>query len=224
MESTLTPKPDEQLWFNQFRLGVWPNFFKGVQFSQDKEALNQYFRQMTPNTGSFDVNVISDALSAVVDKSGPAILFTHSQGGGPGWYTAMKNSKVKAIVAFEPGSGFVFPENELPPAMPSAFDTLKGEPVALDKFMALTKIPILIFYGDNIPDKPSAMPAQDNWRVRLAMARQWRDVVNKHGGDVQVIHLPEIGVKGNTHFPFSDLNNVQIADQVSQFLQQKHLQ
>ncbi len=196
VESTLTPKPDEQLWFNQFRLGVWPTFFKGVQFSQDKEALNQYFRQMTPNTGPFDVNVISDALSAVVDKSGPAILFTHSQGGGPGWYTAMKNSKVKAIVAFEPGSGFVFPENELPPAMPSAFDTLKGEPVALDKFMALTKIPILIFYGDNIPDKPSAMPAQDSWRVRLAMARQWRDVVNKHGGDVQVIHQPYGDVHG----------------------------
>jgi hypothetical protein len=56
------------------------------------------------------------------------------------------------------------------------------------------------------------------------MARQWRDVVNKHGGDVTVIHLPEIGIKGNTHFPFSDLNNVQIADQVSQFLQTKNLQ
>lgn len=224
VESTVTPTPDEQLWFNQFRLGVWPTFFKGVQFTESKEALNQYFRQMTPNTGPFDVNVISDALSAVIDRSGPAILFTHSQGGGPGWYTAMKNSKVKAIVAFEPGSGFVFPESELPPPMPSAFDTLKGEPVALDKFMALTKIPILIFYGDNIPDKPSAMPAQDSWRVRLAMARQWRDVVNKHGGDVKVIHLPEIGIKGNTHFAFSDLNNVQIADQVSQFLKQKQLQ
>ncbi|WP_238541560.1 alpha/beta fold hydrolase [Pantoea sp. GM01] len=222
--TTVTPKPDEQLSFNQFRLGVWPTFFKGVQFSQDKEALNQYFRQMTPNTGPFDVNVISDAMSAVIDKSGPAILFTHSQGGGPGWYTAMKNNKVKAIVAFEPGSGFVFPENELPAPMPSAFDTLKGEPVALDKFMALTKIPILIFYGDNIPDKASSMPAQDSWRVRLAMARQWRVVVNKHGGDVQVIHLPEIGIKGNTHFPFSDLNNVQIADQVSAFFQQKNLQ
>ncbi len=201
-----------------------PHFFKGVQFSQDKEALNQYFRQMTPNTGPFDVNVISDAMSAVIDKSGPAILFTHSQGGGPGWYTAIKNSKVKAIVAFEPGSGFVFPENELPAPMPSAFDTLKGESIALDKFMALTRMPILIIYGDNIPDKPSAMPAQDSWRVRLAMARQWRDVVNKHGGDVKVIHLPEIGITGNTHFPFSDLNNVQIADLVSQFLKEKNLQ
>ncbi|TKU63824.1 MULTISPECIES: alpha/beta hydrolase [Citrobacter] len=224
VEGTVTPKPDEQMWFNQFRVGVWPEYFKGVQFSHDKEALNQYFRQMTPNTGPFDINVISDAMSAVVDKSGPAILFTHSQGGGPGWYTAMKNDKVKAIVAFEPGSSFVFPEKELPAPMPSAFDTLKGEPVPMEQFMALTKIPILIIYGDNIPDKPVAMPAQDSWRVRLAMAREWRDVVNKHGGDVTVTHLPEEGIKGNTHFPFSDLNNVQIADMVSQFLEEKDLQ
>jgi len=224
VEGTVTPRPDEQLWFNQFRVGVWPEYFKGVQFSNDKETLNQYFRQMTPNTGPFDINVISDAMSAVVDKSGPAILFTHSQGGGPGWYTAMKNDKVKAIVAFEPGSGFVFPEKELPAPMPSTFDTLKGEPVPMEQFMALTKIPILIIYGDNIPDKPVAMPAQDSWRVRLAMAREWRDVVNKHGGNVTVTHLPEVGIKGNTHFPFSDLNNVQIADLVSQFLKEKDLQ
>ncbi|MBQ0369669.1 alpha/beta fold hydrolase [Providencia rettgeri] len=224
IEGTVTPQPDEQLWFNQFRVGIWPEYFKDVQFSHDKEALNQYFRQMTPNTGLFDTNVISDALSAVVDKSGPAILFTHSQGGGPGWYTAIKNNKVKAIVAFEPGSGFVFPENELPAPMPSAFDTLKGEPVPIDDFIALTKIPIIIFYGDNIPDKPVTMPAQDSWRVRLAMAREWRDVVNQHGGDVTVIHLPEMGIKGNTHFPFSDLNNTQIADLVSQFIEQKNLQ
>lgn len=190
VEGTVTPKPDEQMWFNQFRVGVWPDYFKGVQFSHDKEALNQYFRQMTPNTGPFDVNVISDAMSAVVDKSGPAILFTHSQGGGPGWYTAMKNNKVKAIVAFEPGSGFVFPEKELPAPMPSAFDTLKGEPVPMEQFMALTKIPILIIYGDNIPDKPVAMPAQDSWRVRLAMARKWRDVVN----NVRIALMTTIGV------------------------------
>jgi hypothetical protein len=54
------------------------------------------------------------------------------------------------------------------------------------------------------------------------MAREWRDVVNKHGGDVTVTHLPEPRVKGNTHFPFSDLNNVQIADFVSQFLKEKN--
>ncbi|EFA50181.1 conserved hypothetical protein [Yersinia pestis KIM D27] len=224
VEGTVKPLADEQLWFNQFRLGIWPDFFDGVQFSHDKETLNQYYRQMTPNTGPFDIDVISDAMSAVVDKSGPAILFTHSQGGGPGWFTAMKNANVKGIVAFEPGSSFVFPEGDVPPPTKNAFDTVKGESVPLEKFMALTKIPVLIIYGDNIPDKPTALPAQDSWRARLAVARQWRDVVNKHGGDVTVIHLPEIGIKGNTHFPFSDLNNVEIADQVSKFLKDKNLQ
>jgi hypothetical protein len=55
------------------------------------------------------------------------------------------------------------------------------------------------------------------------MARKWRDTVNRHGGDVTVVHLPELGIKGNTHFPFSDLNNVQIADQVATFLAGKSL-
>jgi hypothetical protein len=37
------------------------------------------------------------------------------------------------------------------------------------------------------------------------------------------VHLPAIGIRGNTHFAFSDLNNVQIADLVSEFLRQKGL-
>jgi pimeloyl-ACP methyl ester carboxylesterase len=223
IETTIKPTPDEQLWFNQFRLGIWPNYFEGIQFSHDQEALNQYFRAMTPNTGPFDMNVVSDAVSALFDKIGPAILFTHSQGGGPGWLTAIKNLNVKAVVAFEPGSNFIFPEGEVPPPIPSTFDTLQGVPVRMSEFLKMTKLPIIIFYGDNIPDQPTKMPAQDSWRVRLAMARLWRDAVNRHGGDVTVVHLPAIGIRGNTHFPFSDRNNLQIADQVSNFLAEKGL-
>jgi len=222
-QTTVKPTPDEQLWFNQFRVGIWPNYFDGVQFSRDPEALNQYFRAMTPNTGPFDMDVASNAVAKLFEKIGPGILFTHSQGGGPGWLTAIKNDRVKAIVAFEPGSSFVFPAGEVPAAMPSAFDTLKGVPVPMDDFLKLTKIPIVIYYGDNIPDQPTTMPAQDSWRVRLAMARLWRDTVNRHGGDVTVVHLPEIGIRGNTHFAFSDLNNVEIADLVSTFLREKKL-
>ena len=86
--------------------------------------------------------------------------------------------------------------------------------VRISEFMALTKIPIIIFYGDNIPAQPTANPGQDGWCVRLAMARLGRDAVNRHGGDVTVVHLPEIGIRGNTHFPMSDLNNAQIADEL----------
>ncbi len=219
----LTPAPDEQFWFNQFRLGVWPEFFPGVQFAREPAALDQYFRQMTPNTGAFDVEVIAAATAALFDKIGPAILVTHSQGGGPGWVTAMKTPKVRAVVSYEPGSGFVFPQGEVPAPLASSGGPFEAVGVPLAEFMKLTRIPIIIYYGDNIPEKPVANPGQDSWRVRLEMARLWRDTVNRRGGDVTVVHLPQLGIRGNTHFAFSDLNNRQIADLLSAYLSSKHL-
>ena len=216
--ATIEPSPLDQLFFDQFRLGKWPNYFDNVQFDRKPQTLEQFFRSVTPNTGPFDAGVISDALAALFEKTGPGILFSHSQAGGPGWLTAIKSRNVKGIVAFEPGSGFIFPAGELPQAMPSAAGTLSPEAVPLADFEKLTRIPIVIYYGDNFPTEATSERGQDNWRVRLAMARLWVDAVNKHGGDAQLVHLPEIGVRGNTHFLMSDLNNVQIADLVSKFL------
>lgn len=55
------------------------------------------------------------------------------------------------------------------------------------------------------------------------MAKLWAKAVNDHGGDASVVCLPEIGIHGNTHFPFSDLNNIEIADEMSRFLTAKGL-
>ena len=140
-----------------------------------------------------------------------------------GWRTAIKNQHVKAIVSYEPGSGFVFPEGEVPAPMSSSGGTLEAAGVPMAEFQQLTKIPIIIYYGDFIPKEPNANPGQDGWRVRLEMAKLWRDCVNKHGGDVTVVHLPELGIKGNTHFPFADLNNIEIADLMSEWLKEKGL-
>ncbi len=221
--TTIEPTPYDQLFFDQFRLGKWPNYFDNAQFDRKPETLDQFFRSVTPNIGPYDARVISDAMSALFAKIGPAILFTHSQGGGPGWLTAIKTPNVKAIVAFEPGSGFLFPEGELPPAMPSAAGTLAPEAVPLADFEKLTRVPIIVYYGDNFPVEPTTERGQDNWRVRFAMARLWVDAINTHGGDARLVRLPEIGIRGNTHFLMSDLNNVQIADQVSRFLTEKRL-
>ncbi|WP_320188812.1 alpha/beta hydrolase [Agrobacterium rosae] len=217
------PTPYDQLFFDQFRLGKWPGYFQNVQFDRGLEALDQFFRSVTPNTGPYDAKVISSAMSALFDKTGPGILFTHSQAGGPGWLTAIKNPNVKGIVALEPGSGFIFPEGEVPADMPSAAGTLKGEAVPVADFEKLTKLPIVIYYGDNFPVEPTTERGQDNWRVRLAMAKLWVEAVNRHGGDATLIHLPEVGIKGGTHFLMSDLNNFEIADQISKFLADKKL-
>ena len=222
--STIEPTPNDQLFFDQFRIGKWPNYFENVQFDRKPATLDQFFRSVTPNTGPYDAGVISDAMAALFDKTGPSILFSHSQAGGPGWLTAIKSTNVKAIIALEPGSGFIFPEGEVPPPMPSAAGTLSPEAVPRADFEKLCRIPIVIYYGDNFPAEPTTERGQDNWRVRLAMARLWVAAINRHGGDARLVHLPETGIYGNTHFLMSDLNNVQIADLVSAFLAEKHLQ
>lgn len=223
LPGTIPATPDDQTWFNIFRVGIWPDLFPGVQFSRDPEALNQYFRSMTPDTGPIDMDVNSGAVAALFDRIGPAILVTHSHSGGMGWLTAARSRNVRAIVSYEPGSGFIFPAGEVPPPMPSAGGPLQAAGVPLEQFMPLTRIPIVIYYGDNIPAQPHANPGQDQWRVRLAMARLWADAINRRGGDATVVHLPEGGVRGNTHFPFSDLNNLEVADLMWKFFVQKGL-
>jgi alpha/beta hydrolase family protein len=210
--------PDEQLWFGIFRLGAWPRFYDGVQFSRDPEALNQFFRQAAPNTGPYDEEVNIKAVSALFDKVGPGVLITHSQSGGPGWKTVLRNKQIRAVVSLEPGGDFIFPEGDQVEPMELGGRTIRPQTVPLSEFMALTRIPIVIYYGDNIPTEPSVNPGQEQWRVFLAAARRWADVVNRHGGHASVVHLPEVGIRGNTHFLMSDLNNGEIADQVATFL------
>lgn len=223
-ETVITAAADEQLWFGIFRFGVWPELYKDVQFSKDPEALNQFFRQSVPDTGpAFQSGVYVNAASALLDKTGDAILVTHSASGSLGWKTAIKNKHVRAIVSYEPGGDFIFPEDENIEPVKLGARVIQFAKVSKVDFSALTKIPIIIYYGDNIPDVPSDNPGKEQWRVFLSIARKWVDVVNKNGGDARVVHLPEIGIKGNTHFPFSDLNNMEIADHLSKYLAEKKL-
>ena len=162
---------------------------------------------------------------AVFEKSDEGILITHLAGGGPGWETAIRSDKVKAIISLEPGA-FPFPEGEVPPTeeTTSLFPAV-GDAVSMVDFMRLTKIPIVVYFGDNIPsgDKPVANWGQDNWRTRLNLARKWAAVVNKYGGDAQIVYLPDVGVTGSTHFMMADLNNVEVADVMERWLKSKGL-
>lgn len=220
---TIAASPDDQLWFGIFRLGLGEEFYPDVQFSKDPEALNQFYRQMVPDTGPLDIEVNTAAVSELFNKIGEGILVTHSQSGGMGWLTALKNQNIRAIVSYEPMSNFVFPEGEVPDAIPYLGGSLSGAEVPFSEFEKLTQIPIIMYYGDYIPDQPVENPGQEQWRAAYTMAKEWKDVVNNHGGDVTLVHLPEIGIKGNTHFPMSDLNNIEIADLMSDWLKEKGL-
>ena len=222
--AAVAPVFDEEVWFNRFRVGIWPDYFEGVQFSRDREALNQYFRQMTPNIGSIDFGVYSDAYAALFDRIGPAIFITHSQGGPVGWMTLLKTKNIKAVVSYEPGGGVPFPEGQVPAEgkVLTLSQKREGIEVPMSDFMEYTKIPIIVYYGDNLP-ATDQRPELYEWTRRLRLMRAWAKMLNDLGGDVTVVHLPEAGLYGNTHFPFSDLNNREVADLLSGWLHEKKL-
>lgn len=61
-------KPGNQAWYTHFRIGrVAPERYEGSQFPEGAEAQDQFFRQMTPNTGDYDQEVDAAALSEVME-------------------------------------------------------------------------------------------------------------------------------------------------------------
>ena len=223
-DGPLTPPFWDRTMFTLFRLGRWPDFYPDTQFPRDDESLNQFMRQGTPNTAPLDFNLVAETMAKLLDKLGPSILVTHSQGGGCGWLTVPKSDNIKAIAAYEPGgSPRLFPEGEVPEPIETSFGTIEGTPIPLEEFKKFTRMPIVIFYGDHIATEPTDNYGADQWRAELAMGRKFAELVNKYGGDATVIHLPELGIKGNTHFMFSDLNNVELADLLSKWLKEKGL-
>jgi hypothetical protein len=226
-----------QMSFTIWRLGLWlpgeaqPTFYPGVQFpTDDPKALDEFLRIQTPEfDGEENEQVETDALAVLLREIGPAIMLTHSSTGIRGWLTATKSDRVAAIVSYEPGE-YVFPEGELPPPIPMADGTedSPGVEIPLADFMKLTRFPIQMNWGDYIPhdvDPINVGPRAtlDNRRRNLVRSKLMAAAINRHGGDAEVLVLPEIGITGNTHFPMLDLNNVEIADLLSAFLKAKGL-
>ena len=55
------------------------------------------------------------------------------------------------------------------------------------------------------------------------MAKQFVEAVNRHGGDATLVHLPEIGIKGNSHFLMQEKNNDEIMKLALAWLKKKGL-
>ncbi|MBR2142981.1 cupin domain-containing protein [Anaerovibrio sp.] len=221
----LKAQPQDQLWYDNFRIGQWPNYYDNVAVPRDEESRAQFFHQITPDTGKFDVQVVAESMTAVMEKAGDGVLVTHSAGGGPGWLTAAHSDKVRGVIALEPGT-FPFLKEDMPEveSTTSPFPA-PGMEVSREEFQRLLKIPMVVYFGDNIKtgSEPDSHWGLDNWRVRLNLAKKWEQTMKRHGGDVQVISLPDIGIKGNTHFLMADLNNIEVADAMEAWMKEKGL-
>lgn len=149
------------------------------------------------------------------------MLVTHSMGGTIGWRTPFYTDTVKAIVAFEPsGTPFVFPEGEVPTVRQAKFAPLTATAieVPLADFEKLTKIPMVLIFGDYIAPERSDLVGPDKWGTEFLMAKEFVVAVNRHGGQSELISLPELGIKGNSHFLMAERNNEQVAALVQEWL------
>ena len=201
-------KVGEQAWYTHFRIGrVAPERYDGSQFPEGADAQEEFFQQMTPNTGNYDEHLFGQALSAVLSDvmamtGQKSIYITHSQGGRVGWATDADN--IAAIIAVEPGFG-PFP----------------GSP-EYQKFID-AKIPMLFLFGDYIENGPEDIQSTGFWQTVLNQCRDFAKQYNADGGDATVIYLPEQGITGNSHFMFQELNNAEIAALVFDWLEKHNL-
>jgi len=205
----------DQSSFVSWRLGTrYPEWFDGVQFpTEDAEAWNQALRARYEEFDSVtNAQLESTAAAAALERVGPAVLVTNSAGGFRGLLTALKSDNVRGIVAYET-PGFVFPEGEGPQLEEGRFG-----PVYVPKaeFLKFTRFPIQLVWGDNLDKSPS-------WSEYRELGRQFVDLVNANGGRAEMLDLPSKGLRGNTHIPFADLNNAEVAELMAEFLRRHRL-
>lgn len=211
----ITNKTLDQRWYTQFRIGRWENgrsvTYEGSQFPNNDRSVDQFFRQMTPDTAmksdmgaDFDPVVVGKALAVTIDEvvartGKKPIVVTHSQGGGPGWIAAEYTNNIAGIIAIEPGN---------PPAKDS--DAYK----AIDE----KKIPVVFYYGDYIDNGDPTISATAFWQGRRDNAIKFADELNANGGNVRVVDLPKEGIYGNEHFIFQDKNSDEVAQHVENWI------
>lgn len=207
----------DQQNFIAWRFGTkYPEWFPGVQFpTNDPKAWEQATRARYDEFDTIrNAQLETDAAAQAIDQIGPSVLVTNSAGGWRAMLTALKtkSDNVKAIVAYE-NPGFVFPEGQRPQLEAGPYGPVY---VPMAEFMKLTRFPIQFVWGDNV-DKSAA------WTRYLALCRQFVDLINANGGKAEILQLPSAGLTGNTHIPFADLNNVAVADLLSDFLRRNKL-
>ena len=207
-EGTGRYKPGDQVMYTHFRIGrVPPERYEGSQFPEGEQALDQFLREMTPNTGDFNGQTCAAAMGAALAKvremtGNKAILITHSQAGMVGWAKPMES--IAAIVAIEPG----------------------GTPkVGTPRYNALlaAQVPIAIYFGDYIDNAPQEFASIGIWKQMRDNCLEFARQFNADGGNCTVISLPDEGITGNSHFMFQELNNAQIADHIEAWLRAQGL-
>ena len=185
--------------FERFRIGAGagsynkdPAKMKLMPGSQfPPEGYDNFTKQGVPRWTTTDAQIIR-AYTELVDKVCPCVVLAHSQGGPFAFRVAQdRPDKVKGLVLVEP-AGF-------------------GD---MARAAVLKDTPAVAIFGDFIEQ-------DSRWPTIRGNVVRFLGEVSKAGGKPDVIDLPKLGIKGNSHMMMMDRNSDEIAGIIQKWLSDK---
>jgi len=180
---------NHQIAWTVFRFGpAYGTAFPDGQFPI--EAVGELYKQMIPdlNAQLRSPNPTWTNMAALAVRLEGAILMGHSESGVfPQQAALIDPSAIRGMISIE-----------------------QPCPVLTDAQIAtLAKIPTLVMFGDHLGDVKGG-PA--NWADSLATCEKYVERVKAAGGDAEMMHLPKMGIRGNSHMLMQDRNSLDLAD------------
>ncbi len=179
-----------------FRFG--PSFNKPFDDEQfPVNAADELYKQMIPDLNSTlpANNPTWKNMAALAVQLHGAVLMGHSESGFfPEQSALIDSSGIRANISIE---------------MPCA--DLTDHQISI-----LAKIPTLVVFGDHLSDVPGI------WQSAFEGCQKFVDRIKSAGGDAEMMYLPKLGLKGNSHMLMQDKNNLQVADLILSWLD-KHV-
>lgn len=180
---------------------AWTVFRFGPAFNQPfadeqfpVQAIDELYKQMIPDFNAVLPNpnpTWTDMAALAVQLHG-AVLMGHSESGFfPEESALLDPSGVRGIISIE---------------MACRTDMTKPQ------LATMAKIPILVMFGDHLGDIAGEGPFKNIWTNNFDTCQKFVEQVKGAGGDAELMSLPKLGIKGNSHMLMQDKNNLQLAD------------
>jgi pimeloyl-ACP methyl ester carboxylesterase len=190
---------------------VWPNFRFGSKSDApyaDSQfpltAVDELSKQGVPDVSFGGVptpNPTLKALSDLATQVNGAVLMGHSQSGAFPLAAALLNPAVaKGLVLVEPGG--------CPPKYTD------------EEIKTLATLPILVVFGDH-RDTPTGIGIRPSWQLSFESCQTLIGRLKAAGGQAQMLSPSESGIRGNSHMIMQDKNNLQIADLILKWIDER---
>lgn len=215
----------------------WPG--KGVE---GDPVFDQFFAsqvESVPSDGEWTERHVRADGAALLDRIGPAVLITHSQGGALGWQIAdARPNLVKAVIAVEPALSPTVKKtsSETPyygiTMTPIAYDPPVSDPAQI------------VHVPQSVPDRPDVLPCWlQGAPVRTIPALKGKPILivasqaspnspdhycvsrylTQAGIANTYVALPDVGITGNAHMMMLEKNSDRIAAFFAGWLNAHHL-